>query len=776
MASNHKKSKNDSADTALSDVIRVRITARGRVQGVGFRPTLYRAVVERGGAGCIKNTPQGAVLEIESEPAIIEEIIDNFGDIAPHAAEVRELEIERIESTGQREFCIDRSSADGRSLLPIPPDLATCPECKRELTDPENRRAGYPFNTCTACGPRFTIARSVPFDRDTSAMDEFPQCRECSREYREPEYRRFHAQTISCPECGPELSLRDASGNEYESPIQEAAHMLRNGSILAIKGIGGFHLACDAGNDEAVGTLRRRKDRPHKPFAVMTGHLEACETVCQVNDFERDVLTSSLAPIVLLRKKPDSPVAESVAPGLKYLGVMLAYTPLHQLILTQPDMPPALVMTSCNRAEEPIALNERAVWNDLADVVDAVLTHNRQIVNRADDSVVATFDEKVLPARRSRGYVPEPVLLKHEGPPVFATGAMLKNTFAVTSGHRVFLSQHIGNVSDADNAAHFARAFDRFSNLLKFSPRAVVCDMHPDYPTTAFAEKLSRERDLKLLKVQHHHAHIASCLAENAHEGHAIGVSMDGTGYGEDGAIWGGEFLVASLDDYSRKYHLDYVPMPGGEQAVIHTDRMAAAHLAHALGRDEALERMSEIMGEDQCRTALDVMDKRSFSPLTSSCGRLFDAVSALLGVRHRITYRGQAACELEMICNDGEDASYDFGYEDDSITLKGLFAGVCADIDAGLPAGRIAARFHNTVADMMVETCDRLRRETGLDTVALSGGVMQNRRLLSLAVPALRERGFEVLLQSKVPANDGGICLGQAAVALAQLENEGDE
>ena len=772
MASKYNTVKEKRNDIAATSLRRVRITARGRVQGVGFRPTLYRAMVARGGTGSVKNTPQGAVLEIEAEPATIDDIIENFRDLVPRAAEVTEVQVEELEPAGQTEFHIDRSSADGRSLLPIPPDLATCPECKRELTHGENRRAGYPFNTCTACGPRFTIARSVPFDRGTSAMDEFPNCPECAREYREPGDRRFHAQTISCPRCGPQLSLVDAAGNEYDKPIPEAARMLRAGRILAIKGIGGFHLACDAGNEGAVGELRRRKDRPHKPFAVMVGSLKACEEICEVSDFEQKVLTAPEAPIVLLRKRPDAPVVESVAPGLNYLGVMLAYTPLHLLIFDQTNMPSALVMTSCNRAEEPIALDEKSVRRDLSDVVDAILTHDRKILNRCDDSVVATFDRRLLPMRRSRGYVPEPVLLQREGPSVFATGAMLKNTFAVTSGRRVFLSQHIGNVSDADNAVHFAKAFEQFSDLLRFEPRAVVCDMHPDYPTTEFAHRLSRERDLKLLEVQHHHAHIASCLAENGREGPVIGVSMDGTGYGEDGAIWGGEFLVAGLRDYTRKYHLEYVPMPGGDQAVVHTDRMATAHLAHALSADEALSRMAESMGEERCRLTLEVMDKRDFSPLTSSCGRLFDAVSALLGIRQQITYRGQAACELEMVCEDGTEAAYVFRYDEDSITLKDLFGGVCEDIDAGLPAGRIAARFHNTVADIITRTCERLRDETGIETVALSGGVMQNRRLLSLSVPALRKRGFEILLQSKVPPNDGGICLGQAACALARLED----
>jgi len=755
---------------AAAALRRVRILVRGRVQGVGFRPTLYRALTARGCAGSVRNTPEGVVLEVEGAAPTVREVVEGFERLVPARARVDEMRVEEVKPLGQREFRIESSSADGRSLLPIPADLALCEECMCELREPNGRRTAYPFNTCTCCGPRFTIARAVPFDRPTSAMDEFPLCPECAREYSDPADRRFHAQTMSCPACGPTLAFFTSEGARQEEPLERAAEMLSRGRMVAVKGLGGFHLACDATRQEVVQELRRRKRRPHKPLAIMVRDLETCRLVASLSEREERALTSARAPIVLLAKRPGGPVADAVAPGLAHVGVMLPYTPLHRMLFDHPRVPPALVMTSCNRSEEPIALTAEAVLGGLRDIVDGVLTHDRQIANRCDDSVVAVVARATVPMRRSRGYVPEPILLEREGPSVFGTGAMWKNTFALSSGRRVFLSQHIGDVSDADNAAHFAESFRRFSELLRLEPQVVACDMHPDYPTTAFARELARERGLELLPVQHHHAHIAACLAEHGRSGPVIGVSMDGTGYGEDGAVWGGEFLIADLGRYERRYHLEYVPMPGGEQAILQPNRMALAHLAHALGEEAALERMAPSLGEQSCRALLGLMARDRFSPRTSSCGRLFDAVSAVLGVRRRITYEGQAACELEAACEADERGRYEFAFEGDNILVAPTVRAVCAEQDRGVSVGRIAARFHNTVAAIIVETCLRLRAETGLEEVALSGGVMQNRLLLARALPALEQKGFRVRLHSKVPPNDGGICLGQAACAIARF------
>ncbi|MEF8787499.1 MAG: carbamoyltransferase HypF, partial [Planctomycetota bacterium] len=634
------------------------------------------------------------------------------------------------------------------------------------------RRSDYPFNTCAACGPRFSIAREVPFDRENSAMDDFPLCGECLEEFESPADRRFHAQTMSCPECGPELTLHDSDGQEMDRPLKTTRRMLSEGRIVAVKGLGGYHLACDAAADEPIRELRRRKGRPHKPLAIMVRDMESCRDLCRVGEAEEEVLLGEQAPIVLLESAPGAPLSEYIAPGLDRVGVMLPYTPLHAMLFEGAEMPPALVMTSCNRSEEPIALSEDEVLGELGDVVDAVLTNNRDIENRCDDSVVAVRAGSVVPMRRSRGYVPRPILLDREGPTVLATGGMLKNTFALTTGRRVFLSQHMGNVSDADSAEHFTETCERFSRLLKLEPEAVVSDMHPDYPTTRFAQRLADEKDIPHLEVQHHHAHIASCLAENGHRGRVIGVAMDGTGYGEDGTIWGGEFLVADRAGYERACHLGRARMPGGEQAVHNPDRMAASYLYRFLGEEEAVERMPPLMGERDCRLALQVADREAFSPLTSSCGRLFDAVAALLGVRGSVTYRGQAAMELEALCAEGESGEYAVEFGAEEIGLAPLFRGICRDLDDGVEDAIIAARFHNTLSGLIVEGCRRLRDSRGIETVALSGGVMQNGRLLETVIPALRGEGFRVLTHGRVPPGDGGLCLGQAACAIERLSN----
>ena len=755
-------------------VRRCRLLVRGRVQGVGFRPTLYRALTARGLAGSIRNTPEGVVIEAEGPAEALDKAVRDLRSLAPARARVDELIVEEVAPLGETEFRIIESTTDGPSLLPIPADLATCAECAAELRAPPGRRAGYPFDTCAACGPRFTIATQVPFDRATSTMIAFPPCPDCAREYADPADRRFHAQTISCPACGPTLAFLCPDGATRDRPLERARALLMAGGILAVKGLGGFHLACDATRPASVERLRKRKGRPAKPFAIMAADLAACERLCEVSEFERQLLTSPQSPIVLLRKRAGCPVAEAVAPRLAELGVMLPYTPLHLMLWEDGAMPPALVMTSCNRADEPLSITHQQVLAEMGDVVDGVLTHNREVRNRCDDSVVAAVGRRVMLMRRSRGYAPEPILLDEEGPPVLATGGMNKVTFALTSGRRVFLSQHIGDVSDADSAAFFAQSFGEFSRLLRIEPQAVVCDLHPDYPTTEFARAIAAERRLPLLQVQHHYAHVVGCMAEHAHRGPVIGVSWDGTGYGEDGAVWGGEFLLADRLTYRRAYHLRYVPMPGGEQAIRRPLLMALAHLAQALGRPEAARRLADRMGRTECAQALQVMERPQFSPPTSSAGRLFDAVSAFLGICELETYEGQPAIEMEAAASaePGRAQGYGFSYDGGDIVTGELWRGICADADRGEPAGRIAARFHATMAHIIVETCGRMRRENGVATVALSGGVMQNRTLLGQAVAALEADGFRVLVQSQAPPNDAGTSLGQAAWALARLKS----
>jgi hydrogenase maturation protein HypF len=748
---------------------RCRISVVGRVQGVGFRPAIFRALAALGCAGSVRNTPEGAVVEVEADGSLVDRVVREFRSLIPPRARIDEMLVEQLSPRGDNAFRIASSKAEGPSLLPVPPDLATCDACLAELCDARDRRAGYPFNTCTACGPRFTIAREVPFDRPANSMSAFEPCSRCRQEYLTPSDRRFHAQTVSCPACGPRVRLLMPDRSELPDPLPTAVAMLSEGKVLAVKGLGGFHLACDATHEDAVRELRRRKGRFAKPFAIMVPSLRACGEICHVDGPERDLLTSAQAPIVLLRKRKGSRVADSVAPGLADLGVMLPYTPLHALLFADPSAPPALVMTSCNRSEEPIAVDEEHVLVELGDVVDGVLTHDRSIANRCDDSVLAVALGRPVPLRRSRGYVPEPVVLQAAGPPLLATGGMLKNVFALTSGRRVFLSQHIGDVSDADNAAYFARSFEQFSHLLRLEPEGVVCDLHPDYPTTRFAQRLAAERSIPLLQVQQHHAHIVSCLADNGRDGPVIGVSWDGTGYGEDGAVWGGEFMIADRRAYERRCHLAYVPMPGGEQAVLQPTRMALAHLAAALGEEEAGRRLAPVLGRQRCDALLRLMQQADFSPQTSSAGRLFDAVAALLGVCTAANYEGQPACELEAACCSTPGRGYSFTYNGDDIVLEPLWRELCRDLDRGVSPGHVAAEFHATMAHTIVETCRRLRKETGIATVALSGGVMQNRVLLAAAVPLLEADGFDVLTHGRVPPNDGGLCLGQAACALAR-------
>ncbi len=777
-----KKVKNMS-DNAIKNrcrgIRRVRLLVHGRVQGVGFRPEMYRRLTGLGCTGHIRNTPEGVRLEIEGREETVRHLIENFSDIIPPRARVDELCISELTPAGGTGFFIEASSPAGESLLPIPPDLATCNECERELSDPGDRRRGYAFNTCTCCGPRFTIATGIPFDRRTSAMESFPLCRECRSEFAAVADRRFHAQTMSCRACGPRLSFFYTGGGKNEpstaplaaeEAVDAAARLLEEGGTVAVKGAGGFHLACDASSDRAVGRIRTLKGRPHKPLGVMVEDAETAGCICRLGPGAGKVLGSERAPIVLLGKKDSGLLSGAIAPGLGRIGVMLPYTPLHRVLFDHPRTPPVLVMTSCNRSEEPIAIDSRAVAGRLADMVDGVLDHDRKIENRCDDSVVGMADGAPVVFRRSRGYVPEPVMLAHEAPPILAAGAMWKNTLTLTRGRRAYQSQHIGDVADADNAAFFEETFKRFSALLRIDPEAVACDMHPDYPTTAFAVRLAKERGLPLLRVQHHHAHILSALAEHSRPGPVIGVSMDGTGYGEDGNVWGGEFLVADLKGYRRRFHLKYVPMPGGERAVSEPYRMALSYLADAFGPLEGLKVMEAVAGELPLGRVCALIGRENLSPLSSSCGRLFDAVASLLGIRHRCTYEGQAACELEALAAGDVEGGYPYGLEGGEIAFSETIAGICDDISAGVTPPVISARFHNTVARVVIESCVRLRDEDGLETVALSGGVMQNKYLLERCLEGLHERGFSVLRPAQAPPNDGGISLGQAAHANAKL------
>jgi hydrogenase maturation protein HypF len=750
-----------------------RILVEGVVQGVGFRPFVYGLATRRGLRGWVRNTASGVEIEVEGPPEVVDAFVDELSAERPPLAHIDRLREEELEPRGRGGFEIQHS-LDGSGFQPVSPDVGTCPDCLSEVMDPADRRFGYPFTNCTHCGPRFTIIRAVPYDRPNTTMAGFVMCLRCRAEYEDPRDRRFHAQPNACAECGPRLSLLDAGGAPLPGdPLEETRRLLSAGRIVAIKGIGGFHLACDATDDAAVRRLRERKGREAKPLALMAADLAAAESRCEISPEERKLLGSPARPIVLLRERPASGIAPSVAPGLGWLGVMLPYAPLHHLLLRgDATGSPALVMTSGNRSEEPIATENDDALRRLSTVADAFLLHDRPIQVRCDDSVTRVAGSGELPMRRSRGYAPFPVRLSSEGPAVLALGADLKNTVCLTRGPYAFMSPHIGDLEGHDTYLSYVGMVERMAELFRVRPEAVAHDLHPDYLSTRHA--LSLAPAVPRVAVQHHHAHVAACMAEHGLSGPVIGVAFDGTGYGTDGAIWGGEFLVADYASFERAAHWGYVPMPGGDRAAREPYRMALAHLLRAFGDWDPRWLPVQAASETERRMIRWQIERDVNAPLTSSVGRLFDAVASLVGVRHRARYEAQAAMELEALA-DGvtADGPYPLTIAGDAplvIEPGPIVAAVVRDRAAGTPPPVIAARFHATVAQAVVQVCGRLRRTTGLGRVVLSGGVFQNVTLLTATCRGLGATGFEVATHHLVPPNDGGLALGQAAVARARL------
>jgi hydrogenase maturation protein HypF len=760
-----------------------KITVRGVVQGVGFRPFVFNLAERFGLDGWVLNNSGGVEIEVEGPPDTLEAFVTALRDEAPPLARIESLQVREESPQGYDHFEIRHSERqEGRYQL-ISPDIATCPDCLRELLDPADRRYRYPFTNCTNCGPRFTIIADIPYDRPNTTMRVFPMCPDCQREYDDPRNRRFHAQPNACPVCGPHIliatSSQPANLPDFQNVLDQAAYLLRHGAILAIKGLGGFHLACDATNTNAVRTLRERKGRPHKPFAVMMATLDEVRQHCQVSLEEEALLTSPQCPIVLLPWRSASTVVSEVAPGYRFLGVMLPYTPLHHVLLRDVGRP--LVMTSGNLTEEPIAADNDEAWRRLGHLADHFVFHNRDIYARYDDSVwfvpqIRGTESNLDPAtpqpvRRARGYAPFPIKLPFKMRQVLACGAEIKNTFCLTRDEYAFVSQHIGDMENLETLEHFERTVELYKHLFRIEPEIVACDLHPDYLATQFATRYSPSTT----PIQHHHAHLAACLADNgwgAEDGPVIGVSLDGTGYGEDGHIWGGEWLVGDYRGYQRAAHLEYLPLPGGDAATRNPWRIAVSYLYTLLGEFPQLS-LPDDVDAAQLEFLRQQLDRRLNCPLTSSMGRLFDAVSALLGVCVQTTYEAQAAIELEMLAHQwsGEVAdAYPFWVEAmdgrQVVRLSELFAALLTDLQARVPVGEMAWRFHQTVAQMTAEVCERIAADTGLRTVALSGGCYQNRLLLSLTVPALEAAGFRVLLHRQVPCNDGGLSLGQAVIA----------
>ncbi|MFD5684880.1 carbamoyltransferase HypF [Streptomyces bacillaris] len=806
-------------EAAPQDRIRRHLTVRGAVQGVGFRPFVYTLAEEHGLTGWVTNDADGVRTEVEGPAAAVDAFTEAIGTRAPPLAVVESVEPRpvpvRNDGSG---FTIRPSASSGTGRTLIPPDTATCEACLTELADPADRRHRHPFITCTHCGPRFTVVTGLPYDRPRTTMAGFPMCPDCAREYADPADRRFHAQPIACPACGPRLTLRRRPGDpdirHGEDALAEARRLLAEGAVVAVKGIGGYHLACDAGDPTAVRTLRKRKNRGGKPFAVLADSLETVRRLAHVDDAERALLTGPRKPVVLLRRRASAApeVASGVAPGSPDLGVMLPYTPLHRLLLGLPGDPPApsvLVLTSGNRSGEPIVTDDAEALARLDGLADAWLGHDRPIHVPCDDSVVRICAGAELPVRRSRGYAPLPLALPLSVLPALAVGGDLKNTFCAADDRYAWLSAHVGDMDDLATLTAFEKATEHLTDLTTVTPRLLIADRHPGYRSTQWARRTARARGLPLRQVQHHHAHVASTMAEHGLDGTApvIGIAFDGTGYGDDGAVWGGEVLVADYDGFRRFAHLRYVPLPGGDAAVRNPYRMALSHL-RAAGLPWSAGLPCTAIAPPGERRLLERQLERGLNCVpTSSMGRLFDAVSSLAGVCHRVEYEAEAAMRLENAAlgapddldDDGRERAYGFILRTEPGAEAGaeapanpgtepgadaggpqaplaadpspVLAAAAADVLAGVPAPVVARRFHRAVTGLVRDVCAAARRRTGIATVALTGGVFCNALLTEGCSAGLEEDGFTVLRHRKVPPNDGGLALGQLMVAARTKE-----
>ncbi|MGH3786132.1 MAG: carbamoyltransferase HypF [Pseudonocardiaceae bacterium] len=746
--------------------MRVEVRVEGVVQGVGFRPYVHGLASSLGLSGRVGNDTAGVFMEVEGAERVVSEFLAALPAKAPPLAVIERIRTSPLIPTGESGFHIVSSNAAGRRDTLISADSATCPDCLRELADPADRRFDYPFINCTNCGPRFTIVRDVPYDRPFTTMAPFTMCHACASEYHDPADRRFHAQPVCCPACGPQLRLLAADGSDLPGePLTAAADLLTGGAVLAIKGLGGYHVATLASDAAATALLRARKHREDKPFAVMVADLATAHELCVIDSVGERVLTGRRRPVVLLPRRPDAPVAPAVAPGNRSLGLMLPYTPLHHLLVRNTAMP--IVLTSGNISDEPIAYRDDDARQRLIGIADAFLTHDRAIHMRTDDSVVRVFRGAELPVRRSRGYAPEPLTLAQPVPRhVLGCGAELKSTFCLARGRHAFMSHHIGDLENYETLRSYTEGVEHFRRLFDIQPEVVAYDLHPEYLSTKYALELA---DVELIGVQHHHAHIASCLADNGDAGPVLGVAFDGLGYGSDGTLWGGEFLLANLTGFQRLAHLVPVPMPGGAAAIRQPWRMAAAYL----GSDAPHELVQRNI--EHWDAVLAMAARQVNAPLTSSAGRLFDAVAAILGIRDSINYEGQAAVELEQRADLAEQGSYPAAVtEGPALQLHGvdLVRAAAADLWAGVAPEVIVTRFHHGVADAIVRVCLMLRETTGVGVAALSGGVFQNVLLLERTVARLEQSGFRVLTHSRVPPNDAGISLGQVAVAAALLRS----
>ncbi len=760
---------------------RFKVTIYGIVQGVGFRPFIHKLVKNYHIYGWIRNSNRGVEMEIEGNKFDCLKLFAELKKNTPPLTLIEKIKIKELPPLGFSEFIIKESNSDHKHpLILMPPDISICQDCLRELKDPSNRRYRYPFINCTNCGPRFTIIKDMPYDRDNTTMQDFSMCRDCLEEYHNLVDRRYHAEANACPVCGPQIYLYKGEHKiNVTNPILEAQNRLKKGQIGVIKGLGGFHLACDAQNREAVSRIKNIKKRDQKPFALMAESVVKIKKFCFVSALAERFLEGREKPIVLLKKKKAFNLSPDIAPGNAYLGFMLPYTPLHFLLLEKSDL--VLVMTSANFSDEPIIIENEDAFQKLSKQVDFLLIHDRKIYNRCDDSVLKIAGNLPIFIRRSRGYAPFPILLPKKSKSVLALGPEEKNTVCITQDRYAFPSQHLGDLKKSESFQAYQEAIGRLMKVFQFEPEVIACDLHPDYLSTHYAQELSEQFKVPLIKVQHHHAHIASCMAENHIKGKVIGVALDGSGFGQDGSIWGGEFLIVSTKEFTRVGHLKYTALPGGEQAILQPWRMAFSYLYSFSGweADSIYLILKERRLKKDIHLLQQMVDKNINSPLTSSCGRLFDAVASLIGLRDEVDFEGQAAMELEALCQPKykENYKYQIIYENTGWVVDSgeMFNQIIFDLERKASLNRIATQFHNTITDIIFSQCVKIREKFHINYVVLSGGVFQNSFLLAQTIKRLKEENFKVMIHKKLPPNDACISLGQAIVADIRIRSVRD-
>jgi len=755
----------------MVDIYGKKIHITGIVQGVGFRPFVYSLAQEFDITGWVRNSSSGVDIIANGKESSLEQFLTKLKGFPPPLAQIDTFKIEDIQSDSFKNFKIIHSKSSKGDFVPISPDISICEDCIKELLNPEDRRYRYPFINCTNCGPRFTIIKDIPYDRPYTTMAGFKLCSDCQTEFEDPINRRFHAQPVACPVCGPEIWLETPDGKKVfaEEGLQVARYLIKEGKIIAVKGLGGFHLACDAFNIAAIDRLRERKRRSDKAFAVMVSSSSIAKQYCFINDNELQMLESREKPIVILGRKPTIALPDNIAPNKKTIGIMLPYTPLHILLLEPENgYPEMLIMTSGNTSDEPIAHTNSGSKAQLGNIADAFLMNNRDIHVRVDDSVVVSFDKKPYFFRRSRGFAPKPFRLSAELDEVLAVGAELKNTFCFTKGAYAFVSHHIGDLQNLETYKSFEDGISHYQNIFRIKPQKIALDMHPDYLSTKYALERGVKENLEVISVQHHHAHLASCLADNDWQSDApvLGVCLDGTGYGLDKSIWGGEFLLGNYSNFERIAHLAYMPLPGGDAAILQPRKISAAYLwKNGISLTNDLPSI-QAFSDEELEILRSQLEKSLNCPQTSSMGRLFDAVSSLIGVRQKINYEAQAAIELENIADPAVNGKYNFQWEGSQIYFDELLQDIIGDFLKKTPISTISAKFHNAVAHMVVDLSVELKQKYTFDTIALTGGVWQNMFLLHQTIEFAKSTPLKILYHQRVPSNDGGISLGQAMIA----------